>query len=229
MKTFALHFLMLLLPIGFLSSVKADSAADQCMKMKVEYERKCGITPNPNNFTRLIKAGACAEVTVLAKSHWNASTLLLEKDKRYRFEVIRADGVSTTDNGASAQWCDGSIVTDVQGWYIKDTGNQPGVAQCPKQCDKCRQGKAVQGPAVNLGRVNNAMINSATWLKRKTDSRWFAMIGVVGGENTGLFEIDNGLEYSSHVQGEFCSYANDVSFKYGNNSGAITLRITALE
>lgn len=211
--------------------IYADEPVKQCQKMQVEYDRKCGKTTNPYNFTQLKQPGDCAEVTVLAKSHWNASRLLLEKGRHYRFDILNADGKdsATTGNSNQGQWCDGSIITNAQGWYIDNKGNQPGGTQCPAQCSKCKHKKAVRGGAVNLGGLSNAMIKGAGLIKRKRDANWFALIGVIDGPDKTEFTISDGLQQTAAVQGEFCAYANDVAFKYGNNSGAIVVRVTAQE
>jgi len=195
-------------------------AVDNCLKPKMDYTRDCADISNINNLPTLARAGDCAELLIDARSHWNASGLRLEQGKQYQLEVIAAD-----------QWCDGNVVTNYQGWDVSKQGQRPGSAHCPKnkECAKCKDKKAVNGPMVNLGTATNSLI-SIKWLRRKADSRLFALVGLLKGEQerSKPFEIVNQFIIPDHTA-EFCAYANDASLMYGNNSGQLTLKIRRIK
>ncbi len=63
-------------------------------------------------------------------------------------------------------------------------------------------------------------------LRRAPDSDWFYLMGMVAEVGEDIFPI--GMEASWPVEntGEFCAFANDLPFMYGNNSGKIKIRVT---
>ena len=60
----------------------------------------------------------------------------------------------------------------------------------------------------------------------------FVLIGAIYGKCddgrtcAAHFPIGNGTDFPAPADGEFCAYANDLPFTYGNNSGSITAQIT---
>ena len=63
--------------------------------------------------------------------------------------------------------------------------------------------------------------------RRNTDYRLFSLVGIAKGE---LAQEEFAIAYRKVItpkhNAEFCAYANDLSFMYGNNSGALKLTIT---
>lgn len=197
----------------------APVMADQhCIKPKTNYERNCAAVTNLNNLPAITEVNGCAIITVQASSHWNASGLRLQKGHAYRLEVAKND-----------QWCDASVVTDSSGWLVRKGANTPGSGKCPDngECGKCKADKAVNGPVVDLGGLVNGFIKASSWLRRNTDHKLFSLIGIAEGElSHEEFAINQGKFFTPKHDAEFCAYANDLSFMYGNNSGALTLTIT---
>ena len=65
------------------------------------------------------------------------------------------------------------------------------------------------------------------WLRRRKDLPWFALVGAVGKKHT--FAVQNGIaEWTAPADGELFFYANDVSFMYWNNRGAVTVNVRKL-
>lgn len=63
--------------------------------------------------------------------------------------------------------------------------------------------------------------------KRYRGATWFKLMGRIANQRQSDFPI--GVEYSEYRpsgDGELICYANDASFKYGNNSGELTVRIS---
>ena len=193
-------------------------AGPYCLQTRMDYERRCADVSSPNRMPTLRNPNDCAIVNIASQSRWNASNLRLEANKKYTLEVI---------GGRSDKWCDASVVTDYQGWDIEEGGNKPGSMACPAECEKCRPRDAVAGPHVNLGVFGNIVIKASKLLRRQPDRKLFALIGFVKGEGyEEIFNITNSLEFSPRRDAEFCAYANDVSFFYGNNSGSLQLKIS---
>ena len=75
-------------------------------------------------------------------------------------------------------------------------------------------------------------------LTRAGDQQYFYLMGAVGGHERSLelFPIGDGTGTgpceSRHIRsehgGEFCSFANDLFFKYGNNTGSLELTVTRI-
>ena len=193
-------------------------AAPYCLQAGMDYERGCAEAADPNKLLRLRQVNDCAIVNVAAHSHWNASNLRLEVNKQYRLEVI---------DGEQNKWCDASVISDYLGWDIRDGGSKPGSAACPTECTQCKPNDAVAGPSVSLGLFGDMVIKGTRLLRRQPEQKLFALIGFVKGEGyEETFHISNPLQFSPRRDAEFCAYANDVWLFYGNNSGALQLKIT---
>lgn len=80
---------------------------------------------------------------------------------------------------------------------------------------------------VEKGFLKEAAIASAEFFRRAPGSNWFALMGAVGTDDSELFEVLQHVStpYTVRTSGEFCSFANDVSRFYSNNSGTIRFRI----
>lgn len=213
--------------------VKPVLADQHCIKPKTDHQRGCADIGNVHNLPALAKAGDCAIIKLDSRSHWNASGLRLEKGYQYSFEVMPE----------SDKWCDGEIGTDKNGWHItfagkksksyacKDIENKPDMANhenLKKYCDQCKVSVFYKDQAVKLSMAENILVKSVDWLRRKPESELFALIGVVRGElYDAEFDISKLKEtFSPAKDAEFCAYANDLSFMYGNNSGSLSLKIT---
>ncbi len=145
---------------------------------------------------RLGVSGAYADITVKSDSYWNATGLILEKGVTYAIKPTNKE----------ATWNDASVKTTVSGWWPKD------------------------------GWLSWFMM-MARPLVRAPDQNLFQLVGMVyrkcaddGDECRACarqFPIGK-EEYPIKVtmDGEFCSYANDLPFMYGTNSGEITIRVT---
>ena len=60
-------------------------------------------------------------------------------------------------------------------------------------------------------------------------AKWFTLCGCIGADDDKAFVIGNGLKgFSPQQSGELCAFANDLDGYYGNNSGYLILRVSAL-
>ena len=60
-------------------------------------------------------------------------------------------------------------------------------------------------------------------LRRVRAARWFALVGSTVPDDSQTFAIGRGCTRDEKTGGRLLCFANDVSFKYGNNTGAVTL------
>ena len=64
-------------------------------------------------------------------------------------------------------------------------------------------------------------------LRRFPDGKWFSLIGAIDRDKSTQFDIGSLIEqqatYTATASGTLYCYANDVSFAYVNNKGAINL------
>ena len=64
-------------------------------------------------------------------------------------------------------------------------------------------------------------------LRRLKDANWFALVGSLGDEDDELFLIgDSTNPYTAPKEADLYLFANDMSSKYGNNKGFLTVTIT---
>jgi hypothetical protein len=61
------------------------------------------------------------------------------------------------------------------------------------------------------------------WLRRYRSADWFKLIGTIDGHDA--FPIGTASTWTARRGGELWCYANDVWFKYGNNSGSVELTV----
>lgn len=67
------------------------------------------------------------------------------------------------------------------------------------------------------------------WLRRHPFAPWMKLIGSVGTTVTNYFPIGNGCTKVAPASGELYCFANDASFRYKNNDGRLTLKVTREE
>lgn len=60
-------------------------------------------------------------------------------------------------------------------------------------------------------------------------AKWFTLCGCIGNDDKDAFVIGNLLDsFTAEASGEFCAFANDLDGYYGNNSGYLLIRVSAL-
>lgn len=213
-KIISLVFSSLLFGVFWMSIVKADAEVvkadpNGCFAVKTYKDEKCGVRSIPDHDWIRLKEGDCAKLIIRAKSRWNASNLKLEKGVKYMFET-----------GEDSTWSDASIEAGVYGWTPVALG-----------------AKEFKGnvTAVPMGAPKRAFVSSLSHCRRAPDEHWFRLIGLVAdkcSEHHPLpitFQEDDRTEGDnkniSPADGQFCSYANDHSWFYWNNSGSLELII----
>lgn len=61
-------------------------------------------------------------------------------------------------------------------------------------------------------------------------AKWFTLCGCIGDDDKEAFVIGNLLaSFTAESSGEFCAFANDLDGYYGNNSGYLQIRISAIQ
>jgi hypothetical protein len=70
---------------------------------------------------------------------------------------------------------------------------------------------------------------AAKFFRRAPNSEWFYLMGAVKGAEYKQFPIGSGISGQKVVDGEFCAFVNDLSSKYGNNTGSLLLKVTRTE
>ena len=167
-------------------------------------ERACGVFADAH--TRILSNVGDRTTTVLdAGKYWNASGLLAEKGGRYQVTFARPAG---------AVWKDGSHNVDPNtGWWPK-----PGKS------------------TLNWDTGVHAFTEWLDFALRVAGEPLSVPIGSIRGSCYGgrlceqRFRIPpSGTTFTAPADGEFCGYANDLSFAYANNSGRLTLTITRVE
>ena len=84
---------------------------------------------------------------------------------------------------------------------------------------------------VSLGFFKEAGIAATEPFRRVTDkgADWFTLCGYIVENDDDTFVIGNKLaDYSPRKSGELCAFANDLNGYYGNNSGYLIIKVTAL-
>lgn len=192
----------------------ADSlASERCRRIDVDYARNCGDVVNINSLHSLDEPGDCAIIDVMAKSRWNASGIVFEEGATYEIEVI----------GNDTYWCDSRIVSDADGWHIVDND----VPDAPKTAGDCpvgKTGKSIPGPAVELTGLNRLLRFLEPFRRGRADSNWFELTGIESGGKP--FPIGTRASHTANRDAEFCSFANDLSFMYNDNSGNLSVMVT---
>ena len=80
---------------------------------------------------------------------------------------------------------------------------------------------------IEKGFFAEAAIAAAELLRRAPASNWFALMGSIGNDDSELFEIlaHTQQPYIPQRSGELCSFANDVTRLYSNNTGSVQFTI----
>ncbi len=191
-----------------------EMSKEGCTQRIVDFQRDCGAIVGQQSLFRLEKPGDCATIEINAESRWNASGILFEKGVAYHIEVV---------GGNDATWCDATIEATAEGWY-KRSRPKIDCIQCKQPYNECTQTK---GPTDPLTTFEEWIFGLMEPLRRSPSHDWFYLMGSVGAENEpDPFPVGVGTTIKPIVEGEFCSFANDLSFKYGNNRGSLKLKIT---
>ena len=150
----------------------------------------------------------------------------LSEDQKKALKDQCGISVKATNFGEMKQkmvWCDKSVQATVEGWCKPDSTGEVSPA-----CEKCNAPTGIMG----------WIITQLAKLRRYKDPQeskdgLFHLVGAVKStEHMGpleQFPIGAGDITTVPLTGEFCSFANDLSFKYGNNLGFLKLRITRQE
>ncbi len=180
---------------------------------------------NINDLHRLNK-NECAFIAVEAISRWNASNILFKKGEEYQIEV-RASQNEESKQETKKNWNDGpNITVDGNGWKID--GSKQDLGKCLDSSGK----QAEEPQEITSG--FSFFIKMLRGLRRSPDCAWFYLVGVIQNmtlASSAQQEVPLGNQgvIKVLIDGEFGCYANDLSFKYGNNSGALQLKITRVQ
>ncbi len=152
---------------------------------------------------RLKRPGSWKFTEVHAKNYWNASGIIFEKGVTYKIHVFNPDQATWKDATQEVTWKDACHEDSPnKGWWPKE-GSVFWLSE--------------------LGRLVGIL--------RARDQDLFVLMGAFygicedGRTCAAHFPIGNGDDFTAPADGEFCAYANDLPFTYGNNSGSITARI----
>ena len=157
----------------------------------------CGAV-DPGRLRSVEKDGEVAIFPVSAADRWNASGVRLEMGKTYRISVVGAKN-PTGSKERSPIWHDASAAADLDGW-------------------------------IDAEPFYMRAFDLLHW-KRMPDEPLFKLIGVVANADGRLHEFAiggaavEGHAFDAPLTGEFCAYANDLYWMYGNNSGGMEMAI----
>ncbi len=219
------------------SSSPLQAVEPSCSQVQVDYTRDCGAIIGQRSLYRL-EPSECVEIEVDASSHWNASGILFEEGESYQIEVgvpsLSKDqkkalkeqceiSVEATEFGEIKQkmvWCDSTVQATVEGWCTPCSTGEVSPA-----CEKCNAPTGIMGWTI----AQLAKLRRYKDPQESKDGLFYLVGAVTGREPMGpleQFPIGAGGITTMPMTGEFCSFANDLSFKYGNNLGFLRLRIT---
>jgi len=157
----------------------------------------CGAV-DPGRLRSVENDGEVAIFPVSAADRWNASGVRLEMGKTYRISVVGAKN-PTGSKERSPIWHDASAAADLDGW-------------------------------IDAEPFYMRAFDLLHW-KRMPDEPLFKLIGVVANADGRLHEFAiggaavEGHAFDAPLTGEFCAYANDLYWMYGNNSGGMEMAI----
>ena len=142
-----------------------------------------------------LQVGESEKVRVYANQKYNASRVMLHKGGSYYF---------TCD--LQQKWFDASIDASVKGWTVDE-----------------------EMKAKTLGRVTGTVIGWSKGFSPSTRGKWFELVAAINDNDDELFQVlkytDTQNRYQPSQSGEFCPFANDLWFKYGNNIGFVDVVI----
>lgn len=72
----------------------------------------------------------------------------------------------------------------------------------------------------------NPVLKLTEWLRRAPRENWFALMGAIDLDERNLFRIGTRTTLPVKTGGVLTCFANDVSFMYWNNKGAVRLTVT---
>jgi hypothetical protein len=78
------------------------------------------------------------------------------------------------------------------------------------------------------GPSDTPVLRLTAGLRRAPTENWFALIGVLDRDPATRFLIGAGRDWAAPRGGRLLCYANDAWLMYFNNTGAVTLEVTAL-
>ena len=78
----------------------------------------------------------------------------------------------------------------------------------------------------NAGWLTRTFITLMRPLRRAPNQEWFYLMGMVAEVGDHAFPIGDASSLRVESSGEFCAFANDLPWKYGNNHGALKLRVS---
>jgi hypothetical protein len=217
-------------------SVHADN------KNTTNPENKCTVIPSPDYqsncgaryekfLSKTLEKGECFEMEVMTASKWNASGVLLGPGN-YKVKVVKT----------IFPLMDATICATPTGW-IEDQEITPD--NCPSYKEENHKG--------TFNELSDKFFKFYFKLvepfRRAPDQDWFYLMGAVAGNTYNQFPIVSGDSFSIPPEkkiassensgfigpgdsdkkdntGEFCAFVNDLSSKYGNNTGSLLLRVT---
>lgn len=103
------------------------------------------------------------------------------------------------DVAPDQRWIDGGINCDADGWTTE-----------------------------SLPWFKEAVVRHFEKERRLPGANWFALVAAVDDEDTHLFKIGNGGQFTSPRDGDLYAFANDMKSRYGNNSGQIKATVRRL-
>lgn len=77
--------------------------------------------------------------------------------------------------------------------------------------------------------ISKLFVLASKPFRRSPDDEWFYLMGMTAEVGETQFPIGSKSVKKIEKTGEFCAFANDLPFKYGNNSGSLTIRVTPME
>ena len=130
-------------------------------------------------------------------------TVKVVAERKYNWSGIQIEEGAKYRFEADGVWFDASIECDAAGWETEI-----------------------------LGWAKEALIRRFEDNRRCPDAHWFELIGAYGDNDNDLFRLGeavNGVELSAEKTAPQWLFANDLSYKYGNNRGEISVKITRIE
>ena len=142
-----------------------------------------------------LQPGERKKIRVDARQKYNSSHVKLHKGATYYFTCDRQQ-----------KWFDASIDATVEGWTVE-------------QAIKTKK----------MGRIQGTLISWTDRFRRVPNANWLELVAAIGNTDDELFRVlefpDKSHPYKPNHDGEFCPFANDLTFKYGNNRGFVDVVI----
>ncbi|NOQ63018.1 MAG: hypothetical protein GQ582_00720 [Methyloprofundus sp.] len=126
----------------------------------------------------------------------------VDSDKKYNWSGIQLEKDKQYRFEATGIWFDASIECDVTGWKTEI-----------------------------LGWVKEELVKRFEDNRRCPEANWFELIGAYQDNDHSLFRLGgaaDGIDITATETAPLWLFANDLSYKYGNNRGEISLKITRI-